>query len=191
MNNPIRSFIAAHLSDELKSTIHLIQRDLKELDIDCSWVSSPNLHLTLKFLGNFPHKKLDSVAEAFRNSVQNISAFDVELNELGAFPKIDRPQILWLGLTGDLGTLQKMVLSIEDCFGNIGFAKERRAFEPHITVGRLRSNKNLSRLVDRIKNYAFPKGVAQKITHVTLYKSTLTSQGAVYEALETADLPIN
>lgn len=191
MNNPARTFIAFDLCDEFKETITLIQRDLKELDLDISWVKRDNLHLTIKFLGDVAHKKMPSVLEIFQSSFQGFPTFKTEMVSLGAFPRIDRPQILWVGLKEETTVLQNIVGSIENNFALLGFAKEDRAFEPHITIGRLRSNKNTSLLSAKIKDYAFPSGIQQEMTRVTLYKSVLSAQGPSYEKFSEVELMSN
>lgn len=182
MNTPIRTFIAFDLSDEFKETIALIQRDLKELDLDVSWVKKENLHLTLKFLGNVALDKIPSVIENYKNIFKDFPAFTVELANLGAFPRLDKPHILWVGLKEETSVLQNIVNSIENDFAS---------FEPHITIGRLRSNKNTSLLSAKIKDYAFPSGIRQEMTRITLYKSVLSAQGPSYEKLSEVKLMSN
>ena len=186
-----RTFIAFDLSEEFKETIALIQRDLKELDLDISWVKNNNLHLTIKFLGSVAQDKIPAVIETFQNSLKDFPSFTSELADLGAFPRIDRPQILWIGLKEETSVLQNIAESIEQNFEPLDFPKEGRAFEPHITIGRLRSNKNTSRLSEKIKNYAFPSGIRQEMTRITLYKSVLSSQGPSYEQLARVELTAN
>mgnify|MGYP001567170522 FL=1 len=191
MNNPIRTFIAIDLCDEFKETIALIQRDLKELDLDISWVKRDNLHLTLKFLGNVAPDKIPSVIETFQSTFKNFPSFTVELADLGAFPRVDKPQILWVGLKEETSVLQNIADSVENNFTPLGFSKEASAFEPHITIGRLRSNKNTSLLSDKLRNYTFPSGIRQEMTCATLYKSVLSSQGPSYEELARMELTAN
>ena len=182
MNNSIRTFIAFDLCDEFKETIALIQRDLKELDLDISWVKRDNLHLTLKFLGDVPPDKIPSMIETFQNTFKDFPAFTVELANLGAFPRLDKPQILWVGLKEETTVLQNIINSIEN---------DSAPFEPHITIGRLRSNKNTSLLTDKLKNYTFPSGIRQEVTSAVLYKSVLSSQGPSYEELARMKLRAN
>ncbi len=91
-----------------------------------------------------------------------------------------------------------MAESLETALGNIGFSakggsasggkKEKRNFQAHVTVGRVRTEKNIEQLCEAIKGFSVPTGIQQSINRVTLFKSTLTSQGSIYEPLNQIDL---
>jgi 2'-5' RNA ligase len=79
-------------------------------------------------------------------------------------------------------------MGVENVCGEYGFQAEDRPFSPHLTLGRVKSRRNLQPLVDYIKI-----GTKQECEftadHFILYQSTLKPQGAVYTILET--IPLN
>jgi 2'-5' RNA ligase len=80
---------------------------------------------------------------------------------------------------------------LEDLICKVGIPKEDRAFSSHITIGRTRSAKGLAELTQGItslndsigkENFNFTAG------SITLFKSTLTPKGPIYEALKVVNL---
>jgi 2'-5' RNA ligase len=82
-----------------------------------------------------------------------------------------------VGVEKGLKNLTKLFTVIENKVHDLGFEKERRKFTPHITFARVKKGKY--RLPEEVDFYfdSFP------VSEVTLFKSTLTPKGAMYEAL--------
>jgi 2'-5' RNA ligase len=183
MSNTIRTFIAITLSPEIQQALSQIQNHLKKLDCDIKWVKPENIHLTLKFLGEVKLKKIDIIRRVLEDLFKNTRPIDIELTQLGAFPNTKHPQILWAGLKNKDQRISRLFFDLEEKLGKIGFKKENKLFSPHITIGRIRSSKNLNSLSKEISNCSLPIRLKQAARNITLYKSTLTSQGPIYEAL--------
>ena len=184
MNNTIRTFIAIPLDPHIRQTIAQAQNHLKELDCNIKWVNPENIHLTLKFLGEVKLKKIDAVKQALEDLLKSVKPLPIELTQLGAFPDVKRPRIIWVGLNDDTKAISQLVSALEEALEKIGFKKEGLPFSPHITIGRTRSPRNLKALSEAIADYSFPNGIGQPAQNVTLFKSTLTSQGPIYEILK-------
>jgi len=191
MNNIIRTFLAIDLDPEILQTIKNIQDDLKNIDCDIKWVKPENINLTLKFLGEIKDKRIDAINQALEDLFQSTAPIKTELTELGAFPIIDKPRVLWVGLKDKERQIVQLVASLEKKLLTIGFKKDQKLFTPHITIGRIRSPKNLNLLSQAISNHSLPTGLTQTIQSVTLNKSTLTPQGPIYETLSTFKLDKN
>ncbi|MBI5150877.1 MAG: RNA 2',3'-cyclic phosphodiesterase [Candidatus Omnitrophica bacterium] len=185
MAETIRAFIAVELNDQVKETIREFQAHLKPLGCDIAWVKPENVHLTLKFLGEVKTKRLPSVIETLEDVCRDLRPFDTALTQPGVFPDLRHPRVVWIGLEDTGGDLARMAESLETALGNTGFKKERRDFQAHITVGRIRALKNIAQLSDAIRKFPVPAGVKQPVSvgQIVLFKSTLTPQGPVYEPL--------
>ncbi|MCK5083321.1 MAG: RNA 2',3'-cyclic phosphodiesterase [Candidatus Omnitrophica bacterium] len=188
MNNTIRTFIAIPLDPQIRQTIAQAQNHLKELDCSIKWVDPENIHLTLKFLGEVKLKKIDAVKQALEDLLKSVKPLPIELTQLGAFPDVKRPRIIWVGLNDDTKAISQLVSALEETLGKIGFKKEGWPFSPHITIGRVRSPKNLHLLSESISNYSLPGYLKQTARNITLYKSILTPAGPVYEPLHKTEL---
>ncbi len=183
MAETIRAFIAVELNDRVKQTIRKFQEDLKALGCDISWVKTENIHLTLKFLGDVKTKIIPSVMEMLGNVCQDLRPFDTTLTQPGVFPDLRHPRVVWVGLDDTERNLARMAESLEATLGNIGFKKEKRNFQAHITVGRIKSGKNIQRLAESLERYQLPANITQNIRGICLYKSVLTSGGPIYSIL--------
>ncbi len=200
MTETTRAFIAIELNDQIKETIRQFQAQLKPLGCDISWVKPENAHLTLKFLGDVEMKMIPTVTQTLEDSCRGTRPWDTTLTQPGVFPDLRHPRVVWIGLDDAQKRLAQLVDSLETALGNIGFSakgarlpagqgsasggkKEHREFQAHITVGRIKSERKLDTLLDGIKNYKLPSKLVEQIAHVTLYKSTLTSNGPIYTVL--------
>jgi len=186
----MRTFIAIELPEEIKGYLRRLQDDLKATQADVKWVAPENIHLTLKFLGEVDDRKLDKIIEIIYETAKEKNKFQIRISSLGAFPKIDSPRVIWVGI--DAGDKETKGISeeLEERIAKIGIPKEDRPFSSHITIGRTRSSLNREKLVRDLKNRA--ELGAEKlefyVTKITLFKSTLTPRGPIYEVLKEANL---
>ncbi len=186
MPETLRTFIAVELTEEIRTVLQDIQGRLKTFHADVKWVEPQNIHLTLKFLGDVGPKDIQPLIETLRAALKG-TPIPTELAELGAFPDLRRPRVLWAGLRDEDGRIAQLASTIEEVLGKIGYKKEPRDFKAHVTLGRVRSLKNITLLIKELQKYRFPRRFPQVIAGITLFKSTLTSSGPLYEILEKFD----
>lgn len=188
----IRSFIAVELPGEAKLAIGRVQEQLKAGGYaPAKWVDPGSMHLTLKFLGNIGADSVGGIMASLRESVGGIAPFSLGISGLGAFPGLNRVQIVWAGVTGDVDRLRQLQQAVESRLSPLGFAPEKRAFSPHLTLARLRDQATPDerrRLGQAIAATEFEVSVSIKVEAVHLMKSRLTPQGAVYSCLGSAEL---
>lgn len=186
----MRTFIAIELSKETKDWIAHLQGQLKNSGADVKWVEPENIHLTLKFLGEIDNKQLSNIIKVLQDSNQNRNSFYIRLSSLGAFPKINFPRVIWIGIDKGEAESKQIATDLEEELAKIGIPKEeKRPFSCHITLGRLRSVLNRDRLIkdlDNLANNFTPPapGTEFLVTKITLFKSTLTPRGPIYEILK-------
>lgn len=183
MAETIRTFIAIELNDQAKQAIRELQGHLKPLGCDISWVKPENAHLTLKFLGDVKMKMIPSLTETLANWCRGMHPIETTLTQPGVFPDWKRPRVVWVGLNDEKKELARLAESLETALGNIGYKKERRDFQAHITIGRVKSGKNIHQLSESLHNYQVATGIIQNIQDIYLYKSVLTGGGPLYSVL--------
>lgn len=187
----MRTFIAIELPREIKDSLASLQEQLKKSGADVKWVEPQNIHLTLKFLGEIDDKKLDKITNVLEAVAKDRSSFQIYITSCGAFPKIDYPRVIWVGIErGDKET-KEISKDLEEKLATIGISKEDRPFSSHITIGRLRSPLKREKLVLDLK--AKENNLGQEhweftVTKIILFKSTLTPKGPIYEVLKEAIL---
>jgi 2'-5' RNA ligase len=126
-SNPeqIRSFIAIELSEEAKKGLARLRRELERDEHKfVKWVDPGGIHLTLKFLGNIPSKRVTEITEAMEEAAQGISPFHLEISGLGAFPSLRQARVFWVGIGGELDKLSRLQQNIDSALAVLGFTKE-------------------------------------------------------------------
>lgn len=189
----MRTFIAIELPKEIKDFLRHLQEQLKRSQADVKWVEPQNIHLTLKFLGEVDDRKLDEVKQILEDTTRDKNPFSIRLSSLGAFPKIDSPRVIWIGIDKGNSQTQEIAKELEEKIAKVGIPKEDRPFSSHITIGRTRSTLNRQKLVENLKTSAGQSvdtgGELEFIvTKITLFQSTLTPKGPIYAVLKEANL---
>lgn len=188
----IRVFIALDIPNSARSSLSgAIDRLRVAIPRGVRWVDPQGIHLTLKFLGNIDPGRTDGILESMCRVAQDASTFSLRLAGLGVFPNQRQPRVLWAGVEGDLDSLAGIQSGVEEDMSEQGFTRERRGFNPHLTIGRVRDRVSVS---DR---HQIGTSVALSSLEPTepwlaesmyLVQSTLTPDGAVYNILGSAPL---
>lgn len=187
MVQTVRSFIALPSSDELRTALAAIIRRLAETGSDVRWEREEKFHITLKFLGTVEMTKLEALGSALAAELSGIEAFECVYEGLGAFPSLARPRIVWAGVRehSTLVTLQQTIERVSSALG-VG-EPEDRPFHPHITIGRVKSERGLARLTEVLKSVTL-QPVSARCSRVLLMRSELHPTGSRYDALKSIPL---
>ena len=152
----MRLFIAVDINKNLRAVIAALQTDLRSR-IDnikggqLKWVDPDLMHLTLKFIGEVEQEKVSLVSEIVASAVSGHKKFSFEMPRLGCF---GRPiKVIWLGTETEDRQLSKLQQDIEDALDQAGWPKEKRLFDPHLTLARLKQTSGDRELKGIIKNY--------------------------------------
>ena len=188
----LRAFIAIELSSEISHRIDQISAELKKRvpANAVRWVAARNIHLTLKFLGDVSSTHLDPLQKMIQVECINYAPFDISVGNLGAFPSMRRPRVIWIGLTAT-ETLPALQQSIELGASHIGYPPEDRPFSPHLTLGRLARNADpaeLQQVGQVLSGYNIGFLGAMRVEAVHLIRSDLSPSGARYTRLYSASL---
>ena len=189
----IRAFIAIELSEDILSAIADLQRQLKKQvpEGTVRWVKPGGIHLTLQFLGDVPAVKINSIAQALTETCAPFHPFSVTVGGLGCFPNAKRPRVTWVGVDEPTGTLAALQKAIERAMVPLGFTPERRAFHPHLTLGRTKrqaTRDQAQALGTLITTTQIPFLGQMNVRQVCLIRSDLRPTGAVYTRLAAAPL---
>jgi 2'-5' RNA ligase len=182
----MRLFAGIPIVDDARREIIALLGRLRESDWPVRWVTDEGLHLTLKFFGEVAPERLDVIEEAVRFAGRNTGALDLRLDELGAFPSVVRPRVVWVGIEAP-PALELLHDRLERGGEAIGFAPEGAPFRPHVTLGRVREGHRLpsGALEEAGRSLAAAPFLG---TTLVLYESVLTTQGPRYNARLTLEL---
>ncbi|TMQ55381.1 MAG: RNA 2',3'-cyclic phosphodiesterase, partial [Candidatus Eisenbacteria bacterium] len=129
----VRTFIALVIPDEWKEYLGKIEGDLMRLMTGLSWVKAENLHVTLRFLGDLGDSGVRRAGEAAGRGAKGHAAFTARLGAPGAFPSMNRPRVLWTGLTEGRDEAIALAKSVNQSLDHGGFGPADKPCKPHIT----------------------------------------------------------
>lgn len=177
----MRAFVAVDVSARVLDSLVGFQSELSATGADLKLVERQNLHFTLKFLGEITEAQAaDAQSRLGRLSPRAVS---VEVRGAGAFPSLSRPRVVWAGVAPEHEALvAPMAREVIGALQGIG-ERDDRPFQAHITLGRVRSNRNSRGLEEVLRlNSARSFGTAT-LTELRLKSSSLTPGGPVYKDL--------
>lgn len=184
----VRAFIGCTLDLGATRKVQELSRATRALadaaGWEVRWVPAPNLHFTLRFLGDIDQGLIEPVAEAMRSAAKATPTLLVGVGGLASFPDRDSPKVLYADVSRGHEGLAKLAERIETALGAIGFPKADRPFVGHMTLGRVRSSRGG---LGTITPPGTDCGVGT-VAAVTLYRSDLFSKGSEYIALARAPL---
>ena len=179
----LRLFIALPLPDAVRDLIADVQSRLRPHNWPVKWVDPSLAHITVKFLGETDSLLVPAI-EGHLNQVS--SAFQpipLSTTACGAFPSLKKPQVLWLGVEGNVDATANLAKGVDRAMAGRGFEPERRSFRPHVTISRVRRGEKLppdaGSLVERVTS----KQVALEIDRFQLVQSVLGRSGPSYTPL--------
>ncbi len=187
----MRAFIAISLPQEMKDLLSDIQHELKKSKADVKWVKPDNIHLTLKFLGEISETQSPEISKVIENIANETNAFTLSLSSIGTFPPAQAPRIIWVGLNkGDKET-KELANRLEKSLKDLGFPPQEREFASHITIARVKSALNLGKLNESLaitRQKLEAKTQECLVKNLGFFRSSLTSEGPIYETLKEANL---
>ncbi len=188
----IRAFIAVEIENpQVLGRLISVKEALMSTGADIKPVEDENIHLTIRFLGNISTITLERIKALMSEIPKSVKKFEIRIRGLGAFPNINRPRVVWAGVTEGVEELSRIRRLIDD-----GIAKERlydvhrdqHEFSPHITLARVRSGRNVDKLIKVLSEYIDYDFGVSPVTKLKLKQSTLTPRGPIYRDLFVVEL---
>lgn len=180
----MRLFLAINLAPEVRHAIVDSTAPLRTIAPDLAWVREPQLHLTVKFLGEQPEGLAAKVAETLHEVGERNRSIDVEIGGIGAFPNFRRPRVVWIGVTPD-PKLELLHHDVESVCESLGLPVEGKPFRPHVTLARVKPRSVDLRTLRELSRAAREVAYVEEIIigSVDLMESELTTSGSRYRVL--------
>jgi 2'-5' RNA ligase len=170
------------MSAEVESAIGEMIGPLREQPSGIHWVRPANLHLTLRFLGSAVDRNVILKLDRLLNGLAGrTSPFMLDARGTGAFPNLERPRTIWIGLAGE--ELISLARQVEDASVQVGLAPEARSYTPHLTIGRVRDLRGWQRIRQELSQSSTQDFGSTLVSEMTLYRSILGGETARYEAI--------
>lgn len=177
-----RYFIAIGITEPIKKDIGELANLLTKYDVDIKWVVLENLHITLKFLGNTPDNVLPKIKNSLSDIISSYKPFYIKIYGTDVFPNRRHPRVIWVGVK-NTDILAKIKNDIEESMESLGYKKEDKEFNPHLTLGRVRSQKGMQNVITELDNFKEKDFGLIQVEGIKLMKSDLKARGAEYSCL--------
>jgi 2'-5' RNA ligase len=188
----VRAFVAIEPGEAARAALADLQARLAAAAPPRAvrWTRPEQCHLTLCFLGQVPRERLPALEQRLAEAAAASAGFALELGVAGAFPALEAPRVLWVGLRGDLGALAALAGRVAGAAADFGDHREEREFHPHLTLGRVadRDRRVARALAEPLARAPRPPASRWAVTGFKLFRSELRPEGAVYSVL--ADFPL-
>lgn len=142
------------------------------------WSPVDNLHVTIKFIGQWPESRLEELNDALTSLLPR-HPFTAEVRNLGWFPDDHSPRILWIGVDGG-DPLLELARETDECLAKFGIPKEDRPFKPHLTLARMKSPVPLRRLRHRLQEIQPALLGSFPVSQFFLFRSDPGSNASIY-----------
>ena len=176
----MRLFTSLDLPEEvigkLRAVVNLLRPTAR-----IKWSSPENLHITTKFIGEWPEERVDELKQAL-GALPVRDGILVEVQKVGFFPNPHQPRVFWAGIKAP-PELARLARETEDAAGRLGVPREQRPFSPHLTLARIPDRTPVVALREAIAQLPSLDFGAFHADRFCLYHSRLTPAGSVYTKL--------
>lgn len=182
--NRIRSFVAVELAPQIRDALADETARLAALGADVNWVAPENLHMTLKFLGQVERRTVPEVLKGLESAAAASASFHAEVTGAFFFPSPTRPRVVASGVDpAAASSFEALAERVEEELGTAGLPRSDKAFRAHVTLGRVKSPRNIRDLADALVTAGGEAFGEQEVEEMTLFMSELSRHGPTYTAL--------
>jgi len=177
----MRLFTGISIAAETLASLERLLAELRPL-AQLKWSPVENLHITTKFIGEWPEARLGELENAL-GDICPAGSFEIKIAGLDYYPNAGRPRVLFSGVAAEPGLI-RVAEAINEALAAIGCPREDRAYSPHLTLARIK-NENIDKLRERITHMSNIEFGSFEVREFQLYLSKTSPRGAVYNKLRT------
>ena len=189
----LRLFVAVELPWEVRRSVVHTMESLKAITGDKAlrWVRPEAIHLTLAFLGDTPESRVPEITRTLTSAVRHVDPFPLAPLGIGSFGGRGRLRVVWIGVGGDGGALVDLAENVAAALVPLGYPREERAFNGHLTLARVRDDASpeaRAHVHDMLMSFDPPAAPSFNVDQISLMQSILGPGGTAYRQLATAPM---
>ncbi len=184
----MRLFVAIPIREEIKQKLVNLQNELKSELAGVRWASPMTFHLTLKFIGEVELNLVKPICERVEKVAKKLEPQTLIIKSLGRFGSKNRTRVLWTDVEGDIYPIAQIVKELNAELEYFGIVPEKKAYRPHITLGRVKKNIDEQLLNELIEKYANREIGYIDVDSVVVFQSELKPEGAQHHPIKTIEL---
>ncbi len=183
----MRAFIGVDFDESTKDEIRTLQQYYRDRSPKGRWKHRDNFHITLKFLREVDLGQKEQIDTIMADICGRHAPFVLKFTQPQIFNGKDSIRVLWLGLDGDIDRLHSLQKEIDLALEPVGFQRESRKYNPHITMGQ---DIILEDSFETLKGLTPPTHFKpMQITNLYLFKSEQIENKRIYTKVSRYDLP--
>ena len=148
-----------------------------------SWVKPDRYHVTLRFIGDTERSNIPGIREVLRREVTVPQSSNIQLTQPGSFGPRKKPRVIWLGFK-QTALFEKLKTDVDRALEKCGIPVVDQSFRAHLTLGRVRSLKDLSHFYDVIEQMQNRINESVWLDRLVFYRSNLGPDGPVYTMID-------
>lgn len=168
----MRFFIALEIPEENRAEFQSIQARLHTLIPQAKLTNVDKIHLTLAFIGEQPDEFRDKLIDVIQKAVFQIPPFEITPAYMDGFPSLHQPNVLWIGVKGDIDKLFLVAERIKDELEYLQLPVSERRFVPHISIAKVNSGFTVDRaLEENLEKVASNNFAPIRVSSIKLFES--------------------
>jgi 2'-5' RNA ligase len=176
----MRLFTGIDLREEVRERLERLLMLLRPC-AHLKWSPVYNLHVTLKFIGEWPEERLPELEAALRTLAPR-EAVQADVKGLGWYPNPHHPRVFWVAVQGG-DPLVSLAKDVDSALAPLGIALEDRPFNAHLTLARIKEPAPLQALRNTIAQLESVDFGSLLVDRFYLYRSQPGSAGSIYTKL--------
>lgn len=176
----MRLFTGLDVPYELRRNLELLLQLLRP-QASINWSPLENLHITTKFIGEWPQTGLDELKSALEQ-VPRVGDIKIVVRGIGWFPNPHSPRVLFTSVSGE-PKLNDLAAAVNAACEGLGIPREEKEYRPHLTLARIRNPEALIKLKQTIAGLPSVDFGAFTATQHHLYLSEPKGSRSVYTKL--------
>jgi RNA 2',3'-cyclic 3'-phosphodiesterase len=185
----MRLFVSVNLPEAFAESLTVAIESIKDSFAPLGrlrWNPPGHLHFTLKFLGECSEDKGEALHRGIASALQGARRWRIDLQGLGRFPERGKPQVLWLGASGE--EMRALARRLDDACAPLGFKPETRAFHAHVTIARIEDLRDPRRFSEQVEALARHPFGSFDVERIYLMRSRLSPHGSLYSVEQSFNL---
>jgi 2'-5' RNA ligase len=187
----MRLFVAIDVPPDIVQQIEVVKEKLIATRADVRWIQPNQYHVTVKFVGEVDEQRVRELCERVEQAAAQVPAFEVEVEGIDRLPERGPARVIMSRILSPDQRMTKLHRLIDSAVGGMGLPLDTRVLVPHLTLGRVRTNHGVNRLLRLVEKHDLDFFGDFLVTSVCVYRSTLGAgeQGSsLYECLHRAEL---
>ena len=180
----MRLFVALPLAKGIEKKLFAAQQSLSQARTRVTWVAQDCMHITVKFIGDFPISDIFRLSHLIGDSLKGQPPSRLHLKGIDFFPNERSPRVIKVNSVDETELLKHSHDFLDKAMRQLDVPSEDRKYTSHLTLGRIKNTADISTLVRLAGEYREFGFGSMDVSGLTLFASKLDRNGPKYTVIE-------